>query len=172
MICPYTSKVAFLTQFCLHFRLTRFVLSWFLFRGIVRNGIPRVCFYFVSMEFRFVFSSAEWFRTEFREFSVPGNSRNFVGNNHLFRLFRLPRNYFSVGNSKRFFLLTTQNYEDFLVAFDRRDEKRFKIVNHTKVSNCKTSGRQTLKSSEILYILERSHAPLQKQKKEDLELLS
>ncbi len=48
--------------------------SCFLFRGRVRNGIP-------------------WF-------SVPRNSRNSVGNNHLFRLFRLPRNYFFVGNSQ------------------------------------------------------------------------
>jgi hypothetical protein len=48
--------------------------SYFLFRGRVRNGIPR--------------------------FSVPRNSRNSVGNNHLFRLFRLPRNYFFVGNSQ------------------------------------------------------------------------
>ncbi len=42
--------------------------SCFLFRGRVRNGIPR--------------------------FSFPRNNRNSVGNNHLFRLFRLPRNYF------------------------------------------------------------------------------
>jgi len=48
--------------------------SYFLFRGRVRNGIPR--------------------------FSVPRNNRNSVGNNHLFRLFRLPRNYFFVGNSQ------------------------------------------------------------------------
>ncbi len=48
--------------------------SYFLFRGRVRNGIPR--------------------------FSVPRNSRNSVGNNHLFRLFRLPRNNFFVGNSQ------------------------------------------------------------------------
>jgi hypothetical protein len=48
--------------------------SYFLFRGRVRNGIPR--------------------------FSVPRNDRNSVGNNHLFRLFRLPRNYFFVGNSQ------------------------------------------------------------------------
>ncbi len=46
----------------------------FLFRGRVRNGIPR--------------------------FSVPRNNRNSVRNNHLFRLFRLPRNYFFVGNSQ------------------------------------------------------------------------
>jgi hypothetical protein len=46
----------------------------FLFRGRVRNGIPRV--------------------------SVPRNSRNSVRNNHLFRLFRLPLNYFFVGNSQ------------------------------------------------------------------------
>jgi hypothetical protein len=71
--------------------------SGFLFRGMVRNGIPRVCFYFCSTErnselfslprkgselnsasmllflfhgteFRVVFSSAEGFGTEFREF--------------------------------------------------------------------------------------------------------
>jgi hypothetical protein len=48
--------------------------SCFLFRGRVRNGIPR--------------------------FSVPRNIRNSVGNNHLFRQFRLPRNYFFVGNSQ------------------------------------------------------------------------
>ncbi len=40
--------------------------------GRVRNGIPR--------------------------FSVPRNNWNSVGNNHLFRLFRLPRDYFFVGN--------------------------------------------------------------------------
>ncbi len=45
--------------------------SCFLFRGRVRNGIPEV--------------------------SVPRNSRNSVGNKHLFRLFRLPRNHFFVG---------------------------------------------------------------------------
>jgi hypothetical protein len=70
--------------------------SCFLFRGRVRNGIPRGYFYFLihGTEFRVVFFSAEGFGTEFREFSVPRNSQNSVGNNHLFRLFRLPRNYF------------------------------------------------------------------------------
>ncbi len=48
--------------------------SCFLFRGRVRNGIPR--------------------------FSVPRNNQNSIGNNHLFCLFRLPRNYIFVGNSK------------------------------------------------------------------------
>ncbi len=35
------------------------------------NKIPKVCFYFVfhGMEFRIVFSSMEWFRTEFPEFA-------------------------------------------------------------------------------------------------------
>jgi hypothetical protein len=42
--------------------------SCFLFRGRVRNGIPR--------------------------FSVPRNSRNSIGNNPLFRLFHLSWNYF------------------------------------------------------------------------------
>jgi hypothetical protein len=75
------------------------------------NGIPRV------------FCSAEWFRTEFREFayifaqnsenfllcgmvrnsefrefSVPQNSRNSAKTNQLFRLFRLQRINFFVGN--------------------------------------------------------------------------
>jgi hypothetical protein len=58
--------------------------SCFLFRWRVRKGILRVCFYFCfhGMEFR-----------------VVRNSRNSVGNNHLFRLFRL-RNYFFVKNSQ------------------------------------------------------------------------
>jgi hypothetical protein len=78
-------------------------------------------FLFLGKEFRVVFSSAEWFRTEFRafasnfvpwyripsifssaerfgaefrEFPVPRNSRNSAGTNQLFRLFRLPRNIF------------------------------------------------------------------------------
>jgi hypothetical protein len=128
----------------------------FLFRGMVRNGIPRVCFslcsternselfflplkssegnfeslllvWYLGTEFRVVFfsaegfgrqfwefactfvqrngipncfSSAEGFGTEFREFLFRGNSRNSVGNNHLFRLFRLPQNYFFVGISQ------------------------------------------------------------------------
>ncbi len=104
-------------------------LSRFFFRGMVGNGIPRVCFYFYSTErnselfslplkssegnseslllfwfhgteFQVVFSSSEGFGTEFRELSVLRNSRNSVGNNHLFRQFRLPRNYFFVENSQ------------------------------------------------------------------------
>ncbi len=58
---------------------------------VPRNGIPNC------------FSSAEGLETEFREVSVPQNSRNSVGNKHLFhlfRLFRLPRKYFFVGNSQ------------------------------------------------------------------------
>ena len=77
--------------------------SGFLFRGRVRNGIPRVCFYFCSTErnsklfslprkdselnsasmllflfhgseFRVAFSSAEGFGTEFREFLFRGTA--------------------------------------------------------------------------------------------------
>jgi hypothetical protein len=106
--------MSFLTLF-LKFGLPRFVLSSFLFRGMVRNGIPsfflfrgrvrkgipRVFFFFCSTErnseffslplkfsegnseslllflfngteFRVVFSSAEGFGTEFREFLFRG----------------------------------------------------------------------------------------------------
>ncbi len=155
MICQYLKSRLFWHYFW-NLGLSRFALTSFLFRGMVRSGIPRVCFYFCSTErnsglfslplkssegdseglffiwlhgteFRFVFSSDEGFGREFREFasifgqrngipscflfrgrvrngiprfSVPRNSRNSVGNNHLFRLFRLPRNYFFVGNSQ------------------------------------------------------------------------
>ena len=99
--------------------------SCFLFCLRIRKGILRVFFYFCihGKEFRVVFSSAEVFGREFREFasicvqrngipfrgrvrngiprfSVPRNSRNSLGNNHLFILFRLPRNYFFVGYSQ------------------------------------------------------------------------
>ncbi len=101
--------------------------SCWLFRGMVRNRNPRVCFYFCSTErnselfslprngsernpeslllflfhsaeFQAFFSFAERFGTEFREFSILRNSRNSAGTNQLFRLFRLPRNNFFVGN--------------------------------------------------------------------------
>jgi hypothetical protein len=89
-------------------------------------NLPR--FVLNGTKFRVVFSSAEWFGTEFREFasisvlrkgipsyflfrgrvrngipriSVSRNSRNSVGNYHLFRQFRLPRNYFFVGNQSK-----------------------------------------------------------------------
>ncbi len=103
--------------------------SCFLFRWRIRKGILRIFFYFCihGREFRVVFSYAEVFGREFREFasifiqwngipscflfrgrvqnviprfSFPGNSWNTVGKNHLFRLFRLLRNYFFVGNSQ------------------------------------------------------------------------
>jgi hypothetical protein len=51
-------------------------------------------FLFHKTEFRTFFSSAEWFGTEFRKFSVPRNSRNSAGTNQLFHLFRLPRKNF------------------------------------------------------------------------------
>ncbi len=108
-------------SFFLFFVARKGILSCVLSRGMVRNRIPRVCFYFGSTkwnsklcslpqkgseqnygslflflfhgtEFRVVLSSAEGFGTEFQEFSVPRNNRNSVGNNHLSRLFRLPRN--------------------------------------------------------------------------------
>jgi hypothetical protein len=95
--------------------------------GSEQNSESLLLFLFHGTEFRVVFSSAEGFGTEFREYtsifvtrngipscflfrggvrngipevSVPRNSRNSVGNKHLFRLFRLPRNYFFVGNSQ------------------------------------------------------------------------
>ncbi len=148
----------------------KFVLqsSCFLFRGMVRKGIweSLLLFLFHETEFRVVFSSAERFGRECREFasifvprtefgvvfsfpvgfgrefrefasiffsterngipscflfhgsvrngiprvSVPRNSRNSVGNNHLFRLFRLPRNYFFVGNSQPYAVYTYRTF--------------------------------------------------------------
>ncbi len=84
LIMPITDqKSSFLTLLLKsirdwNIRLLRFVLSWFLFNGMVRNGIPRVYFYFLlhRKEFRIVFSSAECFGTKFREFAsilVPRN---------------------------------------------------------------------------------------------------
>ncbi len=92
-------------------------------QDVHRNGIPWVCFYFCSternsrlvslprncsqwnseslllflfhsIEFLAFFSSVEWFGSEFREISVPRNSRNSAWTNQLFHLFRLPRNNF------------------------------------------------------------------------------
>ena len=95
--------------------------------GSERNSENLHLFWFHRTEFRVVFSSGEGFGTELWQFasifvprngipiyflfhgrvrngipsfSVPRNNRNSAGNNHLFRLFRLPRNYFFVGNSQ------------------------------------------------------------------------
>jgi hypothetical protein len=83
--------------------LPRFVLSWFLFRGMLRNGIPKVyfnffcternselcslprngsernsenlhLFWFHGTEFRDDFSSAEGFGTGFRDFLFRGTT--------------------------------------------------------------------------------------------------
>ncbi len=68
--------------------------------GSERNSEILLIFLFHGTEFRAFFSYAKRFGTEFREFSVPvpRNSRNSAGTNQLFRLFRLPRNNFFVGN--------------------------------------------------------------------------
>ncbi len=66
--------------------------------GSERNSQRLLLILFHDTEFRTFFSSAEQFGTEFREFSVPRNSRNSDGTNQFFRLFRLPRNNFFVGN--------------------------------------------------------------------------
>jgi hypothetical protein len=62
MTCPYLKSCQMLRN-----RLP----SCFLFRRMVRNGVPRVCFYVCSMRngIRVVFSSSEWFRTESQEFA-------------------------------------------------------------------------------------------------------
>ncbi len=80
----------------------------FAFIFVPRNGIPRKVsernsetlklFLFLSTEFQAFFSSAEWFGMEFREISVPRNSRNSARTNQLFRLFRRPRNNFFCRN--------------------------------------------------------------------------
>jgi hypothetical protein len=131
IISPYVpQKSSFLTLF-LKFWAAAFVLSRFLFRGMVRNRIPTVCFYICStqrnselfslqlkgsegilrvgfyfcfhgMEFRVVFLFRRRVRNGILRFFVPRNSRNSVRNNHLFRIFRLPQNYFFVGNSQHY----------------------------------------------------------------------
>ncbi len=65
MICPYMGKSCFSYTIFWNFWLPRFVSVGFSCTEWIGNGIPRVCFFFVSMEFRVLFSSAEWFWTEF-----------------------------------------------------------------------------------------------------------
>jgi hypothetical protein len=63
-----------------------------------QNSETLLLFLFLGKEFRAFSSSGERFGTEFREFPVPRNSRNSAGTKQLFRLFRLPRKNFFVGN--------------------------------------------------------------------------
>ncbi len=98
MICLYIKS----RLFC-HYYWNIWLPSCFLFRGMVRNGIPRICIYFGPTErnselcslpqkgseqnygslllflfhgtnFRVVFSSAEGFGTEFRDFLFRGTT--------------------------------------------------------------------------------------------------
>ncbi len=80
--------------------------SWLIslpLKGSEGNSESLLLFLVHWTEFRVVFSSAEGFGTEFREFSVLRNSRNSVGSNQLFRQFRIPWNNFFVGNSQPYF---------------------------------------------------------------------
>jgi hypothetical protein len=62
--------------------------------GKEQNSERLLLFLFHGLEFCAFLSSADWFRTEFRDFSGWPNNRNSLGTNHLFRLFRLPQKYF------------------------------------------------------------------------------
>ncbi len=85
--------------------------SCVLFRRMVRNRIVGVCFYFCSTErIPSYFLFRRRVRNGIPSFSFPRNIRNSVGNNHLFRLFRLPRNYFFVGNSQPYLMLYSPIY--------------------------------------------------------------
>jgi hypothetical protein len=53
---------------------------------------------FHGTEFRAFFSPRNGFGTEFRDFSVSSSRRNSIGINQFFRLFRLPQNNFFVRN--------------------------------------------------------------------------
>jgi hypothetical protein len=85
----FSSRTCFETEFQIVF----FSVEWFRteFRALL-------LILFQCTEFRSFFSIAERFGTEFQEFSVPWNSRNSTRTIQLFRLFRLPRNKFYVGN--------------------------------------------------------------------------
>jgi hypothetical protein len=88
-------------RICIYLGPRNGITSCVLFRRRVWNRIMGVCFYFVprnGIPSCFLFRGRV--RNEIPRFSVPRNNRNSVGNNHLFRLFRLPRNYFFVGNSQ------------------------------------------------------------------------
>ena len=68
-------------------------------KGSEQNNGNLLLFLFHGTVFRVVFSSAEGFGTEFRDFLFR-ETTGIPSDNHLFRLFRLPRNYFFVGNSQ------------------------------------------------------------------------
>jgi hypothetical protein len=128
MICLYIKKVVFSDTIIeifscrVFFRVCFSSMEW-----LELHSEKYLYFLLHGKEFRVVFSSAEWFGMKFREFasilvpwngipscylfrgrvrngiprfSVLRNNRNSVRNNNLFRLFRLPGNYFFVGNSQ------------------------------------------------------------------------
>jgi hypothetical protein len=95
-------------------------LFFILLMGSEGNSDRLLLFLFNGTEFRVVFSSAERVRNGIPRVSVPRNSRNSAGNNHLFRLFRFPRNNFFVGNSQPYsctrMLLVSQDWRHIFVT--------------------------------------------------------
>jgi len=91
------------------------MLSWFLFRCMVWNRIPSVCFYFSSVDQNSELFSLprNGFRTEFREL------------NQLFRLFRLPQNNFFVGNCQPYCwgIREVDRGEKYFLSYEGRDMK-------------------------------------------------
>ncbi len=62
-------RTEFWWEFASFFVLQNGILNCFLFRGMVENGIPSICFYFFPRNgFQVVFFSAEWFRTDSESF--------------------------------------------------------------------------------------------------------
>jgi hypothetical protein len=87
-----------LLQFLLHGTEQNSELFYLLLKGSEGNSDRLLLFLFNETEFRVVFSSTEGFERNSESF-CSGEQPEFRGNNHLFRLFCLPRNYFFVGNS-------------------------------------------------------------------------
>jgi hypothetical protein len=81
------------------------VPSCFLFHRMVQNGIPRVCFYFCSRVRNSEHFSLPRHGSErnSESFLFRGTAEIPLEHTILFRLFRLPWNYFFVGNSQPYF---------------------------------------------------------------------
>ncbi len=77
---------------------------------VPRNGIPS---WFLFLKW----CGTEWYGTEFREFSVLRNSQNSARVYQLFRLFRLSRNNFFVGNCQPYFQQDDSDFWDLHLTF-------------------------------------------------------
>ncbi len=116
-----------------YFRLPRFVLSCFLFRGMVRNSIARVCFFFCSTEHNIIISSVySVFRGIFfcRKFTTKWQRGAEISSSTISLLFA------TTGLLRPNFLLDPFSKPNQNISQGREEKRETRKIHELKVFSC------------------------------------